>query len=210
MTKRLVVPLTVLAFATNALAQEKRSIKPDVTNQPPAEVQRAGPGMGTAKRTTTGTFKVKEVDLGKRVLVLQNATGASQTMQVGPSVMRMEDISPGDTVNVKYEQNLTLEYRPEGSGASDSATTTSRAVTGAPAAKETTQTRSDCKVTKIDEKSRTVTLQPEKGKPFKVKAGPDIDLSKVKVGQTYYANYTETVAVRVEKPAAKAAPAPAK
>jgi hypothetical protein len=207
MTKRLVVPLAVLAFATTALAQERTSIKPDVSKQPPVEVQPAGPGLGIAKRTTTETAKVKEVDLERRVLVLENAKGDTQTMQVGPSEKRMEQIAPGDTINVRYVQSLVLEYRPEGSGATDSTTKTAMSGTGST---QTTVSRSDVKVTKVDEESRDITLQSEKGGSFQVKAGPDVDLSRVKVGQTYYANYTETVAVRVDKAAPKAAPAAAK
>ncbi len=206
MTRRLVVPLTMLAFATTAIAQEKTGITPDVSKQAPAEVKRAGPGVGMAKRISMENFKVKEVDQGKRMLVLQDFKGAEQTMQVGPAVKRLDQVSAGDTIKVSYEQTLVLEHRPEGSGVADSKTATVRAEQGAPAGARGTLTRSDVKVTKIDPKSRLVTLQAEKGKPFTVKAGSDIDLAKVKVGQTYYANYLKITAVKVEKAAAKAAP----
>lgn len=208
MLPRAVVPTLVLAFATSTLAQGTPSVRPDVSKLPPAEVQRAGPGQGAAQRSVTTTVKVKAVDVDKRTLVIEDAKGATQTVQVGPSVKRLQDVAPGDTINVTYEQTLLLENLPAGSGVADRTTGTLRSdAREAPGGKQGTLTRGDVQVTKIDEKSRTVTLKDGNGKTFTVKAGPDIDLAKVKVGQTFYATYTEVTAVKVEKAAAKAAPA---
>jgi hypothetical protein len=49
-----------------------------------------------------------------------------------------------------------------------------------------------------------VTLTGPEGRSYKVKAGPDIKLDKIKVGDKVLAEYSETVAIAVEPaPAAK-------
>ena len=61
-------------------------------------------------------------------------------------------------------------------------------------------------VTKIDLKTRIVTLTGPEGRKFKVKAGSEIPLEKLKVGDKVAAEYTETVGIAVEPaPAAKKA-----
>jgi Cu/Ag efflux protein CusF len=203
-TKLSVVPLATLVFATIALAQEKAPMAgPPAEKAPPAEVKSAGPGKGTAQRTHTLTAKVQKVDLDNRLLILQTAKGDELDMTVGPNVKRLNEVSPGDTVKVKYEQGLMLEFRPEGatpaegSGVSSTSTERKEAVLGGT---KTTKVSASVKITKIDKKSRVVTLQGEKGKTFQLKAAPDIDIDKLKAGQTYAAVYTQTTAVSVEKP----------
>jgi hypothetical protein len=67
-------------------------------------------------------------------------------------------------------------------------------------------------ITKIDTATRIVTLTGPEGRTFKVKAGKDLALDKVKVGDKVLAEYQETVGISVEpapkkkgakKPAAK-------
>ena len=214
MSKLFLVLLGALACTTAVLAQEKAVSNPPKEKSPPAEVTRSGPGQGTAKRTTTISGKVTDVDVDNRLITIATPKGDELTMKVGPSVKRLNAVSRGDTIIVKYEQGLLLEYRPEGaapaenSSISSSSTTSHEAV---PSGSKTTQVAATVKVVKVDAKSRVVTLQTEKGKTFQVKAGPNIDISKITVGQKYSGVYTETVAVSVEKPGtAKAAPAPTK
>lgn len=64
-------------------------------------------------------------------------------------------------------------------------------------------------ITKIDAKTRLVTMTGPEGRKFKVAAGPDIALEKLKVGDKVVAEYTEMVAVAVEPAPAKKAKKPA-
>jgi hypothetical protein len=213
-TKFFLVSLAALACVTAVLAQEKALSNPPKEKSPPAEVTRSGPGQGTAKRTTTISGKVTDVDVDNRLITIATPKGDELTMKVGPSVKRLNAVSRGDTITVKYEQGLLLEYRPEGAAPAENSSVSSTSTTSheaVPSGSKTTQIAATVKVAKVDEKSRLVTLQTEKGRTFQLKAGPHIDLSKITVGQTYSGVYTETVAVSVEKPgAAKAAPVPTK
>jgi len=213
-SKLFLVLLGALACTTAVLAQEKAVSNPPKEKSPPAEVTRSGPGQGTAKRTTTISGKVTDVDVDNRLITIATPKGDELTMKVGPSVKRLNAVSRGDTIIVKYEQGLLLEYRPEGAAPAENSSISSTSTTSheaVPSGSKTTQIAATVKVAKVDEKSRLVTLQTEKGKTFQLKAGPHIDLSKITVGQTYSGVYTETVAVSVQKPgAAKAVPAPTK
>ena len=59
--------------------------------------------------------------------------------------------------------------------------------------------RSTVTVVKIDVAKRLVTLQGPGGNVYKVKAGPKIQLEKLKVGDKLLATYVEAVAITLEK-----------
>ncbi len=63
--------------------------------------------------------------------------------------------------------------------------------------------RATVTVTAIDTKNRVVVFQGPGGNVYQVKAGPKIQLEKLKVGDKLLATYVEAVAVTLEKPAAK-------
>jgi ribosomal protein L21 len=54
-------------------------------------------------------------------------------------------------------------------------------------------------VVAIDMKSRIATLQAPNGEQYKVKAGPKIQLEKLKVGDRLLATYTQAIAIGLEK-----------
>jgi hypothetical protein len=55
----------------------------------------------------------------------------------------------------------------------------------------------------IDPKSRVVTMQGPAGKQYQVKAGPQVQLEKLKVGDRLLATYVEAIAIEVVKGGAK-------
>lgn len=68
-----------------------------------------------------------------------------------------------------------------------------------PAAMSSALVTADVKVRKIDKANRLVTLEGPQGQIFDVKAGPDVDVNKLKVGDTVKASYYEEVAVSIAK-----------
>jgi Cu/Ag efflux protein CusF len=202
-TRLLAVPLAVSLLATAAFAQEKAPNNPPEAKPAPVEMKKLSPGTATAKRTTSLTATVKDVDLGSRVLTLENAKQGEMTMTVAPSVKRLNEVRPGDTITVKYEQALMLTFNPKGvPGEKSTTAVTSGSSTELSGAKGKL-VEATLKVGKVDQKTRLVTLQDAKKQTYTVKAGPDIDLTKVKAGQAYDAVYAERLAVSVKKGGAK-------
>ncbi len=73
-----------------------------------------------------------------------------------------------------------------------------------PAAASATLITASAKVRKIDKANGLVTLQVPQGQTFDVKAGPDVDLNKLKIGDTVKATYYAEVAVSIAKASAGA------
>lgn len=61
-------------------------------------------------------------------------------------------------------------------------------------------TNATLKVTKIDKGNRMITFADPRGGTFDVKAGPDVNLDKVRAGQMLDVTYYQEVAVSVSKP----------
>ena len=55
-------------------------------------------------------------------------------------------------------------------------------------------------VTAINSAKRLVSLRGPGGNVYKVKAGPQVQLEKLKVGDRLLATYVEAVAIKLEKP----------
>jgi hypothetical protein len=69
-------------------------------------------------------------------------------------------------------------------------------------------TNATLKVSKVDKANHMLTFEDPHGGTFDVKAGPDINLDKVKAGQSLDVTYYQEVAVSITKPGQGQAPAP--
>ncbi len=201
MRKLYVLALTALLPGMAVRAEEPASAP--AQKRSPAEVRSAGPGVGTAKRVQTVTVTVQAVDVAARILTVERVQGGGvQSIKVDPAVERLKDVAPGDTITAMYEQSLTLEYQPEGTASTMAAMKPIEKRGDArapPSGTMGSELRIQVEVSATNSASRVVTLQDDRGEKFEVKAGPDIDFTRIKVGQRYLATYAETVAVKVEK-----------
>jgi len=205
MMKRLAVALVATVLATAAGAVKQAAAAGEDAGA--LEMQRAGKGKATGKQVLKVRAKVTAVDAANRTITLQGPKGRTETYTVSPDVKRLDEINPGDFVLMRYEQGLMLQALP--AGAKSEEPTGSTAVERAPpeqapggaAAKAV---RATVTVSAVDQKNRIVVLEDPDGNLYKVKAGPDIDLDKAKIGTKLVADYTESVAVSVEKAKPKA------
>ena len=172
-----------------------------------AEMKASGvPGKATATRTATLTATIKAIDAATRSVTLQNQAGATQTVKAGPQVQRFDEFAVGDTILIVVEQELVLEYQSAGTPA-----VAPTAVVGgdragpdqAPEGVIAAGVQATVTVTAIDSPNRMVVFQGPAGTLYQVKAGPNVKLEKLKVGDRLLATYVEAVAVRLEKPAKK-------
>jgi len=198
----LVVPLVSLLLAAGAHAQS-----PAPAGKAPVEMKATGtPGKAAAKRTARVTATIQAIDVAARTLTLQNEAGETQTFKVGPEVERFAEFAVGDVIAIEYEQGLALEFQPAGS---DTVPPTAVATGGraakdqAPGAAAAAGVQATVTVTAIDAAKRLVSFQGPGGNIYQVKAGPEIKLEKLKVGDRLLATYVEAVAVKLEKPKKK-------
>jgi|PlaIllAssembly_1097288.scaffolds.fasta_scaffold119568_2 hypothetical protein len=195
MRSRLLVAVVAAAFSSLALAQAQRG--------PPVEMKPSGtPGKATAARAMRITATVYSIDPASRILVLQHDMGGVETLKVGPEVKRLEEFAVGDTVAVEYEQGLALEFQPAGSEWVPPTAVATDAPAGkdqGPGASATSGIKGTVTITAINVGKRLVSIQGPGGNVFRVKAGPRIQLEKLKVGDRLLATYVEAVAIRLEK-----------
>ena len=197
---RISLPGSSAAFLLAACASSSAS-KP--SGPPPVEVQSTGvPGEAAAIRTHRMTAKVVAVDTAARRLTLQGEDGKTETVNVPPEVRRFNEVSPGDTVVAEVQEGLLLEYQPAGSTfvAPTAAAAAERVGPGGPpgvavaAAVQSTVT-----IIGIDLKSRVVQFQDPDGQKYAVKAGPNLSIEKLTVGDRLLATYATTVAIALDK-----------
>jgi len=177
---------------------------PSSDGQGTLEMKNTGtPGQATAKRTIRITATVKAIDVASRTLTLQSKSGETETFTVGPQVQRLGEFAVGDTIVVDYQQGLALEFQPAGS---ETVAPTAGAVAGrassdqAPGGAAAAGVQATVTVTAIDSAKRLVSFQGPGGNVYQVKAGANIKLEKLKVGDHLLATYVEAVAIKLEKP----------
>ena len=164
------------------------------------------PGKATATRKAQLRATVKAIDLATRTLTLQNQAGATQAIKVGPQVQRLGEIAVGDTIEIDFEQGLVLEFQSAGTPSvqPQAVALGERAPQDqAPEGVVAAGVQATVTVTAIDAPNRMVVFQGPAGMLYQVKAGPEVKLEKLKVGDRLLATYVEAVGVRVEKPAKK-------
>jgi hypothetical protein len=160
------------------------------------------PGKAVATRLAVDTATIVGLDVPGRLIALKRRNGEEQTFKVGPDVTRLKELAVGDVIKVEFQQTLELEYQPPGSAtvAPESGATLGRAgMNEAPGGMVSAGVQATVQVTAVDVKERLLSFQGPKGDIHQVKAGPGIQLDKLKVGDRLLATYVENVAVRVEK-----------
>lgn len=198
--------LAAALVATAAVAQDKKA--PAAPAAAPAAKEAAVIGE-SAKITAT----VEAIDQKTREVTLKGPKGGMVSFVAGPEVKNLAQVQKGDEVVVEYAQALAVSLKKS------TKTAVSRTIVeggkaaqpgqkpGVVAARQVNVT---AKIDAIDTKTNVVTLTGvEHTVDLKVK-DPAV-LKNFKVGDFVDAVYAEAIAINVQKPTAKPAPAaPAK
>jgi hypothetical protein len=194
--KKMLVSLFALLVVPFAYAQAPAT-------QAPVEMKATGtPGRAEAVRTQVLTATVTAVDQATRMVTLKGPDGKTQTFKAGPEVKRLAEVVVGDTLRIEFQEGLALEFQPAGAApvAPEAAAVADRADKDqAPGGAAAAGVRATVTVTAIDMKNRMVVFQGPGGNLYQVKAGPKIQLEKLKVGDKLLATYVEAVAIKLEK-----------
>ena len=175
---RMLTALALLSSAHMAMAQSKT--------------------VSSEMRTETAT--VEAIDASTRTLTLKKADGSYLTTVAGPDVTRFDEVKLGDTVNVRYYENVVIRVKRPGESdvvSSVKGTTGSeQALPGGTKAKQVTITAT---ITAIDPAAPSITFTGPHGWKYSSKVQDTEALAKVKVGDKVDIVWTEATLVSVER-----------
>ena len=164
--------------------------------------QSSGPASASAAVTATAT--VEAVDMKTRMVTLRTAEGERRTIKVGEEARNLGQVRKGDLVTVTYYESIALKLKEKQPGEKPSASTTEsfeRAPLGAkPGGTMVRETTLTAKVTHVDKKKQTVTLEGPQGGSVKLNVENPANLEGVDVGDLVETTYREALAISVEKP----------
>jgi hypothetical protein len=178
-------------------------LAPAALAEKPMEVKNVGvPGVAEGSRSVKITAAVTAVNKETRELTLKGKDGKTETLAVGPQVKRFDEVAVGDTLVVEYEEGLALEFQlpDEKSQPLDVAVVGGKAGKDqAPGGAVAAAVTATVTVTAIDLPNRMVVIQGPQGNYHQVKAGKNVQLDRLKVGDRLFATYTRAVAINLEK-----------
>jgi Cu/Ag efflux protein CusF len=203
----------VLSLCAASLSLVPMAVHAADADKPLTVHQSSKKGTVSGGRAEQVTATVTAVDVATRKVTLKGKKGKEETITVSPDVKNLDQVKVGDLVVVTFSQGVVLSMAAPGAKPV-APTATATGATAAPGEKPAADVKATIKgtvtVAAIDMKTRIVTLVGPEGRKFKVAAGKEIPLEKVKVGDKVDAEYTEAVAIAVEPAPKKAAKAPKK
>ena len=183
-------------LALGCAKHEKAATPPSTTVS-----QSAGPGSASSMVSTTAT--VLDVDQKTRMVTLRTAEGEIVHFQADESIRNLPQVKKGDVVTATYYESLALRLR-EAENENPSVTVSQsveRAPLGAkPSGMVVRDTTLTAKVTAVDRKKQTVTLEGPQGGRMTLKVDDPAKLDRAQVGHLVEATYREAVSISVEKP----------
>jgi Cu/Ag efflux protein CusF len=207
-----VVPITVGPDVDLAAAKVGDEVTLRVTKGIAMWVEKPGEGAlpaagkiddgAAAIEAVSQTATVESVDPEARTITLKGESGKTKTIQLGKEVVNFDQIKAGDKVRATLAEAVALSIGKPGEASPAAKESTAVALApqgGKPGMLITESAQVTGKIESIDADMGTVTLTVD-GQPRTYKAGPDVDLSKVKTGDEVTARATKALAIVVEKP----------
>jgi hypothetical protein len=201
-----------LSLAALGLALSPATFAADDAAKPLTVEKSTQKGMVSGGRVEQVTATVTAIDAPNRLVTLKGKK-ETDTIKMGPEVVNFDQIKVGDVVKVTVSQGVVLSLQAPGAKAvepSVTATGEAAAVGAKPAGDIKVGLKGTVTVTKIDMKTRLVTLTGQEGRSYKVKAAKDVQIDKLKVGDKVLAEYTESVGIAVTPAPKKAKKSSAK
>ncbi len=202
MTKERLMIAGAVALALAGCASDKGP-KP----APPTVTTEESRGKNTMERTDTVTMEAKVVAINQktREVTLQGHDGQKRTITVGDEVKNLPQVKKGDMVTVAYRRAIVAKLIKNGKAKPDAAAGEElyTAKPGEmPAAVGAQVVHIIATITDIDKVKQEVTLKGPKGRSAVVAVKDPTVLDRVKKGDLVEIDYTEAIAVAVEKPGA--------
>jgi hypothetical protein len=150
--------------------------------------------------TVTTTATVYGIDAAKRVIKLITPDGRKTSYKAGPEVVNFDQLQIGDQVKAVVTEEVAVSIGRGASPIGTSGTGVALApVGGKPGGVIVDTTETTAKVIAVDANKRKVTFQLPDGTTRTVKAGKQVDISAVRIGDNLTVQLTEGLAITVEK-----------
>jgi len=167
-------------------------------------VTMAGTAMAQTKTVAsemrTETATVEAIEAATRTVTLKKADGTFVQIVARPDIKRFEEVKVGDTVNVKYYENVVIRLKkpgePDVMSGGKSTTGSEQTLPGGTRARQVTITAT---ITAIDPSTPSVTFTGPNGWKYTSKVQDPAALEKVKVGDRFDIVWTEATLVSVER-----------
>jgi hypothetical protein len=152
-----------------------------------------------------GTMEVVAIENPARILMLRREDGRSFRVRAGKDVRNYDQIAVGDRLRVRYQETLTASLRPAGENAGpvEGVLAAGRAEPGAtPAAGVGLALSVRVKIVSVDVERDIVVFSLASGEmvAHKIATPQGREFAKgLKIGDTVQLDYTEVLAVSIEK-----------
>jgi translation elongation factor P/translation initiation factor 5A len=154
----------------------------------------------TMGQMMTATATVEKVDLQKHEVTLKSSDGKPFTVQVPENVTRLENVKPGDKVDVGFYESVAVKLRKPGEPpiAERKESFGERTPGALPGAVTGQQITTSAKVVNVDHARSELTIETPTGKTNTIKVtdtqmGPAF--KKLKAGDQIDVTYTEAMAI---------------
>jgi len=145
---------------------------------------------------------VQKVDLEKRKATLLLSDGKSKTVKVDKSVRNLDQVQPGDHLNIIYTEETVIVIGKTGEqvGASGGGVVSVAAKGAKPGAYSVETESMTGKILAVDVPKHKVTIEDPDGKKKTVKVSKKIqNLDQLKVGDNIDIGVTEALAIQISK-----------
>jgi Cu/Ag efflux protein CusF len=163
------------------------------------EVAAVGPNSAGAAALIRTNAKVIGIDAASRTATLRGVGGRTFEVTVSPEVGDINKLKIGDSVEIAYQESLLIHAdKTKSDGIRERIDTTEviPASGGIAASGHMVQVLGT--IEKVDAKTRMITLRGPL-RTVAVKAGPDISLADLKVGDSVRAEFVTATAVKVTR-----------
>jgi Cu/Ag efflux protein CusF len=146
------------------------------------------------------TATVAKINHLTRRVTLKAADGSMTSFTVDPAVQNLDQVKKGDIVTATYTEALVYDVRKGGKPGAEQTTAAAAAPAGAkPAGAVVQSTTLTVSIAAIDARKPSITFKGPDGTKQTYKVASAEKLQGLKVGDTVDINYTEAIAIRVEK-----------
>ena len=145
--------------------------------------------------TQTVNATVEAIDQSRREVTLKKDDGTYEVLNVPKSVKRFDALKVGDTLSVRYYENIVLRLKPEGEA---DVNTASGGVVPAAGAKSAQRTIT-AKITAIDQALPSISFTGPNGWNYTTRVQDKDALAKVKVGDRVDITWTAAAVVAFDE-----------
>jgi hypothetical protein len=150
--------------------------------------------------TTTVTATVEAIEKSSRAVTLKKADGTYEVLRVPASVKRFESLKVGDTLKVRYYENIVLRLKPPGEPDVDtSSASTTPAAGGNPAGTAAAQRTITATITAIDPMVPSITFTGPNKWSYSSRVEDKKALAAVKVGDRVDITWTAASLISFEE-----------